>query len=330
MKPMTHPITRRTFAAGMSFLATGAAHATTDYPNKPIRLIAPYQAGGSTDILARLIGESLSRRLGQPVLVENRIGANGIIGTDYVAKSAPDGYILLLTPPAPITFNLALYSKLPYDPRTDLRMVSDIALPRAVLAVHPSVPAKDFASLVAAIKAAPGKYTMGSWGAGTQPHQVQVYMDKTYGLQTLHVPYKGEGPMAMDLLGGVINMTVGTVTTLQPYIAAGKLRALALVGTQRSTTLPQVSTFTEQGYSDPIYVLTAPISVLASARTPDAIVERLGREMQTIVMQPEVRRRIEELGLEPIGNRPAEATAAYKAFLPVALKLVQDTGAKLD
>ncbi len=313
-------------------LAAGTAAAATEppFPSKPVRIIVQYQAGGSTDILARLVAEGLSKRLGQPVVVENRSGAGGIIGTDYVAKSPPDGHTLLLTVPGPVTANLVLYSKLPYDPRTDLRMVSDIATTRTVLAVHPSIPATDFKSLVAAVKAAPGKYSMGSWGPGTQPHQVQVYMDKAYGLQTMHVPYKGESPMAIDLIGGVIQMTVGSVTTLQPYIKAGKLRPLAVAGTRRARALPDVPTFAEQGYADEVYAMTGPTSLMAPAKTPDAIVERLGREVSAVVRQPEVSRRIEELGAEPVGNLPPEATAAYKAFLPVTLKLTQATGVKLD
>ncbi|AGU51877.1 putative Bug-like extracytoplasmic solute binding receptor, TTT family [Variovorax paradoxus B4] len=313
-------------------LAAGAAAAATEapFPSKPVRIIVQYQAGGSTDILARLLAEGLSKRLGQPVVVENRSGAGGIIGTDYVAKSPPDGYTLLLTVPGPVTANLVLYSKLPYDPRTDLRMVSDIATTRTVLAVHPSVQATDFKSLIATVKATPGKYSMGSWGPGTQPQQVQVYMDKAYGLQTMHVPYKGESPMAIDLIGGVIQMTVGSITTLQPYIKAGKLRPLAVAGTRRARALPDVPTFAEQGYPDEVYAMTGPTSLMAPAKTPDAVIERLGREVSAVVRQPEVSRRIEELGAEPVGNLPPEATAAYKAFLPVTLKLTQATGVKLD
>ncbi|WP_447778802.1 Bug family tripartite tricarboxylate transporter substrate binding protein [Variovorax boronicumulans] len=313
-------------------LAAGMAAAATEapFPSKPVRIIVQYQAGGSTDILARLVAEGLSKRLGQPVVVENRSGAGGIIGTDSVAKSPPDGYTLLLTVPGPVTANLVLYSKLPYDPRTDLRMVSDIATTRTVLAVHPSVQATDFKSLIATVKATPGKYSMGSWGPGTQPHQVQVYMDKAYGLQTMHVPYKGESPMAIDLIGGVIQMTVGSITTLQPYIKAGKLRPLAVAGTRRARALPDVPTFAEQGYADEVYAMTGPTSLMAPAKTPDAVIERLGREVSAVVRQPEVSRRIEELGAEPVGNLPPEATAAYKAFLPVTLKLTQATGVKLD
>eukprot|EP01032_Pedospumella_encystans_P038014 gene38014-43058_t len=236
--------------------AFAAAGARAEFPSKPLRIVVQYQAGGSSDILARLVAEGLSKRLGQPVVVENRSGAGGIIGTDYVAKSAPDGHTLLLTVPGPVTANIVLYGKLPYDPRTDLRMVSDIATTRTVLAVHPSVPAKDVAGLIAVLKAAPGKYAMGSWGPGTQPHQIQVYMDRAYGLRTLHVPYKGESPMAIDLIGGVIQLTVGSIATLQPYIAAGKLRALAVAGPRRAKARPEVPTFAEQGFADEVYALT--------------------------------------------------------------------------
>jgi len=322
------PSKRRLLLCALAAFA--AAGARAEFPSKPLRIVVQYQAGGSSDILARLVAEGLSKRLGQPVVVENRSGAGGIIGTDYVAKSAPDGHTLLLTVPGPVTANIVLYGKLPYDPRTDLRMVSDIATTRTVLAVHPSVPAKDVASLIAVLKAAPGKYAMGSWGPGTQPHQIQVYMDRAYGLRTLHVPYKGESPMAIDLIGGVIQLTVGSIATLQPYIAAGKLRALAVAGPRRAKALPEVPTFAEQGFADEVYALTGPTSLMAPAKTPDAVVERLGREVAAVVHQPEVARRIEELGAEPVGNLPAEASAAYRAFLPVTLRLTQATGMKLD
>ncbi|WP_395350020.1 Bug family tripartite tricarboxylate transporter substrate binding protein [Variovorax sp. UC122_21] len=322
------PSKRRLLLCALAALAAGGARA--EFPSKPLRIVVQYQAGGSSDILARLVAEGLSKRLGQPVVVENRSGAGGIIGTDHVAKSTPDGHTLLLTVPGPVTANIVLYGKLPYDPRTDLRMVSDIATTRTVLAVHPSVPAKDVASLIAVLKAAPGKYAMGSWGPGTQPHQIQVYMDRAYGLRTLHVPYKGESPMAIDLIGGVIQLTVGSIATLQPYIAAGKLRALAVAGPRRAKALPEVPTFAEQGFADEVYALTGPTSLMAPAKTPDAVVERLGREVAAVVHQPEVARRIEELGAEPVGNLPAEASAAYRAFLPVTLRLTQATGVKLD
>lgn len=306
------------------------AQAAGSFPDKAVNIIVPFPAGGSTDTVARILAEGLAKRLGQPVVVDNRSGAGGIIGTEHVAKSVPDGHTLLLTVPGPITANLVLYKKLPYDPRTELRMVSDVVSPSMVMAVNPAVPARDFKGLVEAVRQSPGKYAMGSWGAGTQPHQVQVFMDKAYGLQSLHVAYKGEGPMSIDLISGVIQMTLGSAATLKPFIDAGKLRALAVAGPRRSKALPDVPTFAEQGYREPVYAITGSISLMAPARTPDAIVERLGREVAAVMREPQVRQRVEALGLEAQGNSPAEASAAYAAFLPVALDLARSTGVTLD
>jgi tripartite-type tricarboxylate transporter receptor subunit TctC len=189
-----------------------------------VRIIVQFAAGGSSDILARTLGDGLSKRLGQPVIVENRSGAGGIIGTDYVVKSAADGYTLLLTVPGPIAANLVLYKKLPYDPRTDLRMVSDVAGQRTVMAVHSSVPAKTFAELIELVRKAPGDYAMGSWGAGTQPHQIQAFMERKYGVKVLHAAYKGESPMVSDLISGMIQMTWAPPPRSSP-IESGKLRA---------------------------------------------------------------------------------------------------------
>ncbi|EHP42997.1 ABC transporter substrate-binding protein [Cupriavidus basilensis OR16] len=307
-----------------------AAQAQVSYPNKPLHLIVPYPAGGLTDTLSRTLAEGLGKRLGQTVVVENKGGAGGIIGTDYVAKSAPDGYTLLLTIPGPITANLALYKKLPYDPRTDLRQVSDIAMARTVLAVNGTLPVKTVAELIAYAKKEPGKLRMGSWGPGTQPHTIQAYLDKTYGVDILHVPYRGEGPMVSDLLAGQVNMTVGSVTSLKQHFASGKLRPLAVTGTRRAKALPNVPTFAEAGYPDEPYKLVGPITLLVPARTPSDIVERLGREASALVKTPEISQRIEDMGAEPIGNLPAEALTAYKAYLPGVLKLTADTGVTLD
>ncbi len=332
MKQTTPP--RRQWAARAACAALSliplAAFAQGDYPNKPVRLVVPYPAGGLTDTLARQVADGLSKRLGQPVVVENKSGAGGIIGTDFVAKSAPDGYTLLMTIPGPITSNLALYKKLPYDPRTDLRPISDVAMARTVLAVNSAVPVKTVNELITYAKKEPGKLRMGSWGPGTQPHTIQAYMDKTYGVDILHVPYRGEGPMVTDLLAGQVNVTIGSVTTLRQHIAAGKLRPLAVAGTTRAKALPDVPTFGEAGYGDAAYKLVGPTTLLAPAKTPDAIVERLGREVSALVKTPEMQAKIDEMGAEPIGNTPAEAERAYKAYLPVVLKLTADTGVTLD
>jgi tripartite-type tricarboxylate transporter receptor subunit TctC len=316
--------------ACLALFATQTAAQPTYPAERPVRIVVQFAPGGLSDTFARLIGGELAQKLGAPVVVENRAGAGGIIATDHVVKSAPDGYTLLLTIPAPVTSFVALYSKLPYNPSVDLRMISDIAVPWVVLAVHPSVPADDFAGLLKVLQAAPTRYTMGSWGAGTQPHMVQAYMNRTYGLQIQHVAYKGEGPMVVDLLGGVINMTVGTLTSLGPHLESGKLKPIALLGTSRSPAFPNLRTFAEQGYTDSVYSLRGPISLMAPARTPDAIVARLGREVHEIVATPAIRKRIQASGAEPVGNLPAQAAAAYRAYLPVAVKLVRESGVALD
>ena len=328
--------TRRQFCAASAMGAASlglplhAAWANDKFPSKPLRIVVQYQAGGMTDTITRILAEPLSQRLGQPVIVENRTGASGIIGTDFVAKADADGYTMLFTTPAPIAANLVLFKKLPYDPRKDLRMLSDICTARTVLTVNPKVPAKDVASLLALIKAAPRTFAMGSWGMGTQPHQIQVFMDKQYGLETTHVAYKGEAPMVADLVGGTVQMTVGSITTLAPHIAAGRLRPLAVVGHTRAKGLPQVPTFAEQGYKEEVFNSTGPLSLMLPAKTPEAVVAQLGREVPAVVAMPAVSKRIEELGAEPLGNSPAQAAAAYAAYLPVSMKLVRATGVTLD
>lgn len=311
------------------WVATTAA-AQAAWPSKTIRIVVPFPAGGGADVLARQFAEALGKKLGQMVIVENKAGVGGNLGTDAVAKSAPDGYTLLLTPPAPIAQAVALYKKLPYNPQTDLMLVSDIAQPRVVCAVNPQVPAKTAAELVAWAKANPGKMTIGSWGGGSLPHLVQELFDKELGTQTLHVPYKGEAPLVTDLIGGQISMTCATATALKPHIAAGKLRAIATIGPTRAAALPGVPTFAESGYRQEVLQLIAPYSLLAPAKMPPEIVERLGRESMTVTHLPQIVQQLEALGMEPIGNSPAEAAAGYRARLPVVVKAVRDTGATLD
>ncbi len=324
---------RRLLAAlGTAPWALGAApsRAADAYPSRPVRIIVPFAAGGGADVLARPIAEALSRRMGQPFIVDNRPGVGGNLGTDAVAKAAPDGYTLLLTPPAPIAQAVALYRKLPYDPQTDLVLLSDVAMARVACVVNASMPVRSFQELLAWSKANPMKLTIGSWGPGSQPHIVQVFMDKTFGTQTIHVPYKGEGPLVTDLVGGQILMTCGSITTLAPHIASGKLRALATIGPTRAAALRDVPTFAEIGYPHEVLQLTGPYAMAAPAKTPPAIVERLGREIVAVMRAPEMVRRIEEMGMEAGGNTPAESAAGYRARQPVLTRAIRDTGVTLD
>ncbi|MEJ8821034.1 tripartite tricarboxylate transporter substrate binding protein [Variovorax humicola] len=313
--------------AGTSISATAQQQA---WPTKVVKIVVPLTAGGAADALARPLAEALSKRLGQPVIIDNKPGVGGNLGTDFVAKAPADGYTLLLTPPAPIAQAVALYKKLPYDPQADLLLISDIAQPRVVCVVNASLPVKNFGELLAYAKAKPGALTIGSWGNGSQPHMVQSFMDLNFATQTLHVPYKGEAPMLADLIGGQVAMTCGTVTALKPHLVSGKLRALATMGPTRAAGLPEVPTFAESGFNQDVLRLTGPYSLLAPAKTPREVIERLGREVAAIVKSPEMTRQIEALGMESMGNTPAEAAAAYKARLPIIVKAIRDTGTTLD
>lgn len=310
--------------------AAGSAFAQTTWPTKVVKIVVPLPPGGAADAIARPLAEGLGKRLGQTVIVENKAGAGGNLGTDFVAKSPADGYTLLLTPPAPIAQAVALYKKLPYNPQTDFAFVSDVAQARVVCVVAASLPAKNFGELVAWAKAHPGKLTIGSWGNGSQPHIVQSFMDQSLGTATLHVPYKGEGPLLTDLIGGQVLMTCASVTALKPHLASGKLRALATIGPNRAAALPEVPTFAESGYKQDVLKLTGPYALVVPAKTPPEVVERLGREVAAIVKSPEMTRQIDSLGMEAIGNSPADAAADYRARLPVVVKAIRDTGTTLD
>ncbi|WP_088156204.1 Bug family tripartite tricarboxylate transporter substrate binding protein [Achromobacter xylosoxidans] len=316
-------------AAALAILPLSAS-AQTDYPSRPLHLIVPYQVGGQVDTIARSVAEGLGKRLGQPVLVENKPGASGIIATNYVAKSAPDGYTLLLTLAAPITANLVLYKKLPYDPRTELRPISDIAKGTGVIVINSALPVRNIDELIAYARKEPGAIRMGSWGPGSTPHVIQHYMNKTYGIDILNVPYKGELPIMTALLGGQIDIALASVFTLKQPLATGKIRALAVLGSKRVGSLPDVPSMAESGYDDEAYRAVTPTTLLAPAQTPAAIVERLGREISATVQSPEVRDRLLAMDLEPIGNLPHEAVAEYQTYLPIILKLQADTGVTLD
>ena len=222
-------------------LTTGLATADTAWPNKPVRIIVNLAAGGGTDMIGRTLATSLSKVLGQPVVVENRVGAGGNVGADYVAKAAPDGYTYLLTAPAPIIQAMVVYKDLPYNPQTDLRFVSDVATPRVTCAVNASkVPAKTVSELIAWAKDNPGKLSAGAWGVGTQSMVVPTFLDKTYGTQGIVVGYKGESQAINDLLGGQINMVCATVSALKPHVTSGAVRPIATIGDTRAMALPDM------------------------------------------------------------------------------------------
>jgi tripartite-type tricarboxylate transporter receptor subunit TctC len=313
-------------AALMLGAATGPVVAQV-WPSKPISLVVPFAAGGTTDVLARAVGVELSRVLGQPVIVESKPGAGATLGADYVAKARPDGYTLLMGA-VHHTIATSVYKKLPYDFQKDLTPVGTVALVPNVLVVGAGVPAKSVKDLLAMAKAEPDKLTYGSNGAGTGQHLIGAQFEAMGNVKILHVPYKGSGPLTTDLLGGQITMSFDTITPVLPHIKAGKLRALAVTTAKRSPALPDVPTLDESGLKG--FDLGTWFGVLAPAATPKDIVTRLNAEIVKIVNAPDFRKKMEEIGAQPIGDTPAQMAKLIKDDTERFAKLVKDAKVSLD
>ena len=239
-------------AAAMVLIPTGAS-AQPAWPSKPIRLVVPFQAGGATDVLARLLADKMAPKLGQPIVIDNKAGAAGIIGTDAVAKAAPDGHTLMLGLSNSLMTNQFLYTKLPYDSQKDLAMVYRIAMAPLVLVVHPSMPAKTAPELMKYLTANKGKVAYGSYGVGAYPHLAGAHMSQALGADMSHVAYKGEAPIVQDLIGGQIQLAFASALQVKGQLESGKLHAIGASGDRRMATLPQVPTLAEQGLKDEAY-----------------------------------------------------------------------------
>ncbi|OOG39835.1 tripartite tricarboxylate transporter substrate binding protein [Polaromonas sp. A23] len=335
---MLKPLNRRELltqagSAGLP-LCLGAlaspALAQQGYPNKPIRIVVPFNAGGATDVLTRLIGEKLSARLWQPVLVDNRGGAGGIVGTDNVAKAAPDGYTFVVSLNSSLMTNLFLYDKLPYHPQRDLTLVSQFVNAPVTLVVHPSVPAKNGPELLKYIAANKGKLSYGSWGVGSYAHLAGYSMSESQKADMVHAPYKGEAPMLQELIGGQIQMSYASALAAKPHIEAGKLKLIGVTGLKRMAVLPNAPTLTEQGLTDEFYRIAGWIGMAAPAKTPKDIIARVSSEIQRICVMPEIVERISSMGFTVAASTPEAFAAAYKKDSPVWERLVKTSGARLD
>ena len=274
-----------------------------NFPTRPLRIVVPYAAGGSTDVLARMVGQKLTAVLGQPVVIDNRTGAGTIIATELVARAAPDGYPLLMATP-PLTSAAALYEKLPFDTARDFAAVTNIAATSNVLVVHPAVPAQSVKELIALAKANPGKFTFGSSGVGGASHLAVELFRSMAGIELLHVPYKGGSLAVTDLLGGRLTLMFANLTTVQGHIKTGRVRALAIGTAQRSLVVPDLPTVAAAGV--PGYEANNWNGVVAPAGTPRAVIERLRREIKAAVDAPEMRERLLQNAFEPIADTPAE------------------------
>lgn len=322
---------RRTLLAATALaLATSAQAQVAAFPVKPVKIVVPFAAGGATDSLARLLGEKLAVSFGQPVIVENKAGAAGIIGTDAVAKAAPDGHTMVLGLSNSLLTNQYLYAKLPYHTQRDLALVYQIAVAPLVLVAHPSVPANNAQDLLKYVKANKGKVAYGSYGVGAYPHLAGAHMSLSQQADMVHIPYKGEAPMVQELLGGQIHIAYASALQVKQHIETGKLKAIGVTGTKRMLTLPNVPTLAEQGLKDEAYRLAGWLAFAVPAATHKTVIKRIATDVRAAVMQPDVKARIEAMGFEVQDSSPDLFAAAYKKEAPVWERLVKQSGAKLD
>lgn len=292
-------------------LTTTGARAQAPYPDHPVRLIVPFPAGGPADALARLVGEKLAQSLGQPFVIENKAGAGGNIGMEQGARAAADGYTLILAPVGNLTVAPALYTKLPYDPAKDFAPITVLATVPNVLIVHPSVPAKSVAELVALAKAKPGSLNYASPGNGSIGHLAGELFKRMAGIDIVHVPFNGVAPATNAVLAGTVQMFFAQSSSALPQWHAGKVVALGVATAKRIAAAPDLPTIAEQGFPD--FEATSWYGLVAPAGTPAAIVDRLYGEIAKILREPDVREKIAGLGAEPVGDTPAEFAAFQRA-----------------
>jgi tripartite-type tricarboxylate transporter receptor subunit TctC len=307
--------------------AAPAAAQGAAWPAKPVRLIVGFPVGGAADILARLHAVRLQEAIGQPVVVDNRGGAGGVIATEIAARSGADGYTLLFTS-LPHVINPALYGKVNYDPIRDFQPVTLLVNVPLLLVVHPAQPVKNLRDLIALAKANPGRLNYASGGNGSTSHLAMELLKSMAGIDLQHIPYKGTGPAITDLVAGQIGFMIASAVPLIPQVRAGKLRAIAVTAAKRAGVLPDIPTIAESGV--PGYDLTNWFGVLAPAGTPKPIVSRLHTELVRIVGLADVREQLAQQGADPVGAGPDEFARVIKADLPKWAKIVRQSGAKVD
>jgi len=314
------------FAAALASLSFGQALAQP-YPAKPIRLIVPYAPGGGVDIVARAVGQELGKRVNQSIVIENRTGAGGNIGSEAVAKAPPDGYTLLMASPAN-TINSSLYAKMPYDPLRELVPIALIASVPTVLLANRSLPAQTVKQLVALAKARPGALTYGSGGSGTTEHLAGEMFKSSAGIDMLHVPYKGGAQVMTDLMGGQIALMFVNQLAALPQIKAGKVRALGVASGERSPALPGVPTFAEAGFFD--FKVSVWWGVMGPGGLSKDVVAQLNRDIVAALASPEMKERLQSMSARPIGGTPAEFAAFFADETTRWARVVKASGAKVD
>ncbi|GAB3547677.1 tripartite tricarboxylate transporter substrate binding protein BugE [Noviherbaspirillum agri] len=311
--------------SGMAFAATAQAQ---NYPNKPIRVIVPFAPGGTTDIVARIVGDKLGKELGQPVVIENRGGGGGSIGASAIAKAEPDGYTIGVSTISTHAVNPACNPKLGYDPVQDFAPITNMARTPNVLTVNPKFPAQDFKQFLEHVKNNPGKLNYATSGTCSIQHMVGEQFKASTGTFILHIPYRGAGPALNDLLGGQVDMMFDNLPSSMSHIQANKLRPLAIAWNTRLDALPNVPTFAELGLkqvNDPAWY-----GLVAPAKTPEDVIKKLNAATAKVLQMPEVRERLKASGAEPVGNSPAEHAAEIKSELEKMQNLTKKQGIKLE
>lgn len=305
-------------------LLSGAVFAQSDWPGKPITFVVPQAPGGANDVIARAVAQGLGNTLGQPVIVENRPGANGNLGTGQVARSAADGYTFLVTAQSAYTINPALYARLPFDPIKDFTPVMQLAVAPYLLVVNPNFPAKNLNELVAYAKAHPGKVEYASAGNGTLNHLLGEMLKKQKGVNLLHVPYKGASAAATDVVAGQLPVTFGSFPGVMPFVSSGKLRVLGVASDKPSTLAPEIPALGKE------LAVTSWYGLFAPAGTPQPVVDKLYQSIRAVLAKPEMSERLKTLGAERVDSNPQ----SFKAMLPAELahwkQVVKDSGAHID
>ena len=308
-------------AIGFIFLAVTAAHAQEPYPTKPVRMIVPYAPGGPIDVWGRILAQELGKAFGQAVVLDNRPGANGIVGTDIVAKSPPDGYTFLYQTGSHVA-NVSMYKKLPYDSVRDFQPITQMATTHGmVLVVHPSVPAKSLSEFIALAKSRPGKLNYASAGAGNATHLAAEMMKSAAGLDIAHVTYKGGGPALNDVIAGQVEMMMVSVAQGAPFVKAGKVRALAITAPNRAPPLPSVPTFQESGFSG--FEFAGWHGLWFPARVPRDRLMRMYNEVKKVMFSPDIKTRLDDLGLVPLASTPAEFAKFIDREIALYAKLIR-------
>lgn len=326
------PRHRRAWLAGLGWVVAAAVLAAplaarAAFPEKPIRLVVPFPPGGAVDFYARVVQPALGEVLGQPVIIENKAGASGMVGAALVAQSAPDGYTLLLGNIASLAINVGIYAKMPYDPRKDLTHIVRTVDVNYVMVVHPSVPARTVSEFIAHAKANPGKLAYGSAGNGSLPHLGTEAFKAMTGTDLTHVPYKGGGPLVTDLLGGQVHVAIADQANLMPHVQSGKLRALAVATARRSPNAPDLPTIAE---SLPGFEATAWQGLAAPAGLAPEITKKINEAFNKVMAMPAVRDKLMAAGLAPVGGTPEQFSRFIDSEITKWTKVAKDVGATAD